>query len=424
MSEESAATPAIKRRHLMAAVIGNALEFYDFTVYTFFSIQIGHTFFPFKTPFLSLMASLITFGVGFITRPVGGIVLGSYGDRYGRKPAMLWSFGLMGFGVLALALTPSYASIGIAAPLIVLLARLVQGFALGGEVGPTTAFLMEAATPETRGVYTTLQYVSQGANTVFAAALGYALTFLFDAHGLETTGWRVAFLVGALILPVGLILRNQLPETHTAPPIGRPFVPVGEWARHGRTLVLAIFSLASATIAVYVLYFLPTYATHYLHAGTRISLLSGVVFGTFNLIFSAVGGFLSDRFGRKVVMLVPRIFLILVIWPCFAALIAHPDAPTLLTVTAIITAFSVTSAGANLVAVAELLPKEIRSGSLATVYAFAIATFGGTTQPVVAELLDATGNLFSPAWYVMGASAIGVLAMALMPETAPVKGKA
>ncbi|HEX2593782.1 MAG TPA: MFS transporter, partial [Rhizomicrobium sp.] len=420
VTDISAETPPIKRRHLVACVIGNALEFYDFTVYTFFAIQIGHTFFPFKTPFLSLMASLITFGVGFIGRPIGAVILGAYGDKHGRKPAMLWSFALMGFGVLALALTPSYAAIGAAAPVIVVLARLLQGFALGGEVGPTTAFLMEAAKPHNRGVFTTLQYVSQGANTIFAAGLGYALTFFFDAQGLQDFGWRIAFMVGALILPIGFILRAHLPETHKAPP-ERAFLPLAEWLSQGRTIVLGILSLAASTITIYVLYFLPTYVTHYLHADARIALLSGLVFGISNLVFSFVGGWSSDKIGRKPVMVIPRALQVLTVVPCFMWLIASPTAPVLLSITAIITMLGVLSAGANLVAVTELLPKHIRAGSLATVYAIAIATFGGTTQPIIAEMLDKSGDLLSPAYYLMGASIVGVIAMSLMPETAPVK---
>jgi MHS family citrate/tricarballylate:H+ symporter-like MFS transporter len=414
------AVPRVRTSHLAAAVIGNALEFYDFTVFTFFATQIGATFFPSKSSFFELMGALITFGVGFVGRPIGGVVLGAYGDRYGRKPAMLWSFGLMGFGVLALALTPSYAAIGIAAPVIVVLARLVQGFALGGEVGPTTAFLIEAATPETRGFYTTLQFVSQGANTLLGGLVGYGLTFFFDPPAMQTTGWRVAFLLGALILPIGCILRNNLPETHVQPE-HREFVPWREWAKHGRLVALGILSLASATICTYVLYFLPTYAARYLHANARAAFASGIVFGGCNLVCSSISGILSDRIGRKPLMLIPRVLLLFAAWPCFAAFIARPDPQTLLIITAVIAILGTLSAGANLVAITELLPKGIRSGSLATIYAVSISVFGGTTQPIIAALTDASGNLLAPAWYLMAATLVGVTAMALMPESAPVK---
>src|ERR1700761_3636335 len=155
----------LRRRDLAAAVAGNALEFYDFTAYAFFAIQIGDTFFPAKDEFTRLMLTLVTFGGSFFLRPLGGAVIGRYAARAGRKPAMLLSFGLMGLGVLGLALTPSYAQIGIAAPIIVVAFRLLQGFALGGEVGPTTAFLLEVAPPEKRGLYGSLQFVGQGIST-------------------------------------------------------------------------------------------------------------------------------------------------------------------------------------------------------------------------------------------------------------------
>src|SRR5580692_201174 len=157
-----AALPKILHRHVAAAVIGNALEFYDFSTYAFFAAQIGRTFFPSHSPFVSLLSSLIVFGVGFVGRPVGAVVIGRYGDRAGRKPAMMVSFGLMGVALLGLAATPSFRTIGIAAPIIVLCLRLLEGFALGGEVGPTTAFLLEAAPPQHRGFYASLQFASQG----------------------------------------------------------------------------------------------------------------------------------------------------------------------------------------------------------------------------------------------------------------------
>src|ERR1700744_1392437 len=186
------AEPALKKRHIAAAVIGNALEFYDFTTYGYFALQIGRTFFPAHDPFVSLMITLMTFGAGFIMRPIGAFVIGRYADRIGRKPAMIFSFALMGGGVLALALTPSYAQIGIAAPIIVVLIRLMQGFALGGDVGPTTAFLLEAAPVEKRGLYGSLQFASQGISTLLAGIAGVTLAHFLSPVQLDHFGWRIA----------------------------------------------------------------------------------------------------------------------------------------------------------------------------------------------------------------------------------------
>ena len=191
VSTSASAHPAITRRQITAAVIGNALEFYDFTTYALFAVQIGRTFFPSHTPFENLMLSLLTFAVGFIARPVGAIVIGAFGDRAGRRPAMVLSFTLMGIGILGVVLTPSYAMIGAAAPVLLLVFRLVQGFALGGEVGPTTAFLIEAAPLHRRGLIGAWQSGSQAIASLTGAIIGLALTYLLTAQQLEDFGWRI-----------------------------------------------------------------------------------------------------------------------------------------------------------------------------------------------------------------------------------------
>ena len=198
---------------LAAVVAGNALEFYDFLIFGFFAVQIGTVFFPIKDATGSLLLTLVTFGVGFLTRPLGGALIGPLGDRIGRKPAMLFSFGLMGVSIVCLALTPSYARIGFAAPMLAVLFRLLQGFALGGEVGPSTAFLMEAAPAEKRGLYVSLQFATQNAATCFAGIVGVLLANLLTPADLSAWGWRVAMLLGATVVPFALIIRRRLPET-------------------------------------------------------------------------------------------------------------------------------------------------------------------------------------------------------------------
>src|SRR6201994_1695440 len=200
-------------RAAFAATIGNMLEFYDFITYSFFAIQIGHTFFPAESEYGSLMLSLATFGAGFVTRPIGGVVLGIFSDRVGRRPAMLLSFAMMGGAILVLALTPSYAMIRLAAPVIVIIARMVQGFALGGEVGPTTAYLMEIARPERRALVVAWQPTSQEIAATSGALGGVILSKTLAPEALDVYGWRIAFLIGALCLPFGLWMRKSLPET-------------------------------------------------------------------------------------------------------------------------------------------------------------------------------------------------------------------
>src|SRR5579864_3899701 len=200
-------------RNIAAATVGNALEFYDFITYAFFAIQIGHSFFPNTSAYANLMLSLATFGAGFLTRPIGGIVIGSYADRVGRRPAMILSFTLMGAAIIAMALIPSYARIGIAAPILAVLARMVQGFSLGGEVGPTTAYLLESAPVHRRGFVVAWQAASQAIAATLAGLVGLILAATLSASALSDYGWRIAFLLGAITLPVGLWMRRGLPET-------------------------------------------------------------------------------------------------------------------------------------------------------------------------------------------------------------------
>jgi MHS family citrate/tricarballylate:H+ symporter-like MFS transporter len=415
-------SPAISRRHVVAAVAGNALEFYDFTAYTFFAIQIGQSFFPSKSAFVSLMLSLGTFGAGFLGRPIGGLVIGAYADRRGRKPAMVLSFLLMGAGILALALTPSYAAIGIAAPLIVIVARVVQGFALGGQVGPATAYLLEASAPETRGFYTTLQYASQGLAALVGGLVAVALASVLSTAHLASYGWRIAFLLGAVVLPFGFAMQRALPETLVTAVADS--APRESTRDHLRTAILGVTMLGSSTIAVYTMYYLPTFAQTELHMRASVASATGVVFGFCNLVFSLLSGWLSDRIGRKPVMIWPRVALTVAILPLFMWLVANPSGTVLLTLTAIVAALGTFSSAASLVVIAEMLPPSLRSGMLGTIYAVAIAFFGGSAQLVEAWLVKATGSAMAPAWYLTIATAIGLVAMFLVPETAPVKAKA
>ncbi|HEY5047246.1 MAG TPA: MFS transporter [Rhizomicrobium sp.] len=411
----------ILKRHIAACVIGNALEFYDFTTYSFFAVQIGHALFPGRDPFDNLMLSLAGFGAGFISRPLGGIVIGAYGDRAGRKPAMLLSFALMGFAILGLALVPSYARIGLAAPAAAVFFRLLQGFALGGDVGPTTAFLIEAAPPARRGFYASLQYASQGLAIAVGGLVGTVLASTLDTASLEGWGWRLAFLLGAAVLPFGLYVRRTLPETFATAggrraPAARPNLK-----QHARIIVLGFFMLASGTIAIYTLNNMTPYATTFLHMRVNISFAATLVLGIGSFLFSFPGGAVSDRLGRKPVMIWPRVALLLLTWPLFAMLALHRDAPWLLGATIVVTALNAFGSAAGFAALAEALPREMRSGALSVIYALAISLFGGTTQLIETWLIHATGNVLAPAWYLMGATLIGIAAMAMMRETAPAR---
>jgi MHS family citrate/tricarballylate:H+ symporter-like MFS transporter len=419
-AEASEAHPRITGPQVTAAVMGNALEFYDFTTYTIFAVSIGHAFFPSHSAFASLMASLGTFGAGFLTRPVGALVIGAVGDRIGRRPAMLISFGLMGLAIMGLASTPSFAQIGIAAPIIVVTLRLIQGFALGGEVGPATAFLIEAADPHKRGYIGSWQSASQSVSSLVGGAIGAAMAMMMAPALLETFGWRIAFWLGALVLPFGLILRRSLPETlHRPETHSTAHAPEGGWLDHAPIIVFGLASILCFTTSTYVRLYMTTYATTTLHIGAQAAFLASVVNGFCGVVFTLFGGWASDRWGRKPLMILPLAAYLLLIYPVFWLMVKNHDAATLLIGTGVISAFSSMSAGAALIVLAEGLRRELRATGMGAIYALAVAIFGGATQPLIAWMIHTTNQPLMPAYYLMATTVVGLIAMVLVRETAP-----
>ena len=406
-------------RQIAAVAAGNALSFYDFVCFSFFAVQIGACFFPSHDKMTSLLASLATFGAGFFTRPLGGYVIGRMADRIGRKPAMQLSFSLMGIGIVGLAATPSYQTIGVAAPVIFIFFRLLQGFALGGEVGPTTAYLVEAAPPLQRGFYAALSYATQDFGVLVAGVVGTALALYLEPQALIDWGWRVAFLIGAAIVPFGLIVRRSLPETLDEEVDDTP-ARIGPYLR---IALLGLMMLLTGTVCNYTIDYMTTYANTTLHMNTGVAFGATVVIGLFSVSFDLISGWCSDKWGRKPVMILPYAALILLVFPAFSAIAHFRTAFVLYAATALVSALQCLGGGPVLTTVTESMPRRIRAGAVAVIYATSIAAFGGTTQFMVTWILKETGNPLAPAWYMIGAIGIGLLAMVLMRETAPVKTK-
>ena len=321
-----AGSPAIPKRIVAATVAGNALEFYDFVTYAFFAVYIGRAFFPASTPLGSLLLSVAVFGVGFVSRPLGGVLIGAYADRAGRKPAMLLTIALITVGTLGMALTPSFASIGMAAPVIVVLCRLVQGLALGGEVGPSSAFLIESAPPSQRGLYASWQLASQGVATLVAGLLGMLMIGMLTPDELQAWGWRVPFAAGLLLVPVAFYLRRAMSETLHAP-ITHDAGSVGlkGLLRQKRIIMLAVLVIMGGTVSNYVGNYMTTYAITTLKFSPLIAMGATVMVGVATLVFALLGGWLCDRYGRKPVMLWPRAATALLAVPAFMLLINHPQ---------------------------------------------------------------------------------------------------
>jgi MFS family permease len=413
--------PPPSRATVFACVLGNALEFYDFTTYTFFAVAIGRTFFPTHDPVVSLLISVATFGVGFCTRPLGALVIGAFADHAGRKPAMMLTIALMAIGMLLLAATPPFAAIGYAAPAIVVFARLLQGFALGGEVGPATSYLIEVAPNDRRGRLASWQIASQGCALLAAGIVGFILAHSLSEAAMTQWGWRVALLLGLTIVPGGLYIRRRLPETvhlsETERRRGAAQVLGRLLSGHPWPLFLGLVAIMTSTISTYVGLYMTTYGETALHLKAPSAITAPLIGGITTIIFALAGGWLADRYGRKIVMLLPRILLILAIYPAFLFLIGHPSIVTLLVTTGLMSVLGSLSSAAVIVAIPEMLPARVRASGLSTAYAFAVTVFGGTTQFVLAWLIGVSGDPLAPAWYMIGSGILGVVAMALMPET-------
>ena len=416
--DRAASKTAISHKAVAAAVAGNALEFYDFVIYAYFAVYIGKTFFPVNGEFGSLLAAVATFGVGFFTRPLGGVLIGAFADKTGRKPAMILTVALITVGTLGLAATPSFANIGIAAPIIVVVCRLLQGLALGGEVGPATALLIEAAPRGRRGLYSSWQIASQGLAVAVGGIFGLMLSLLLSPQDLATWGWRVPFLVSLLLVPIAIYIRRSLPETHGQTKERSGVAIVGSVFReHRMILILGVLASASTAVASQVGNYMVTYAVQVLKLPAALSQGSVLMGGVMTFAFALVGGTLCDLLGRRAVNLLPRVALMVLIVPLFMWLSGAPGAVTLLTVTAVLASLTAMFGTAGLVQVPELLPIAVRSTGLSLVYAIGTSIFGGTTQFVVTWLLAITHDPMAPAWYVVVLSVVSILAMWMLPES-------
>jgi len=406
MPAEGSGTPRLTAAQIAAVASGNALEFYDFVTYSFFAVQIGRTLFPGDAS-QSLILSLATFGVGFVSRPLGGLIIGRMADRRGRKPAMILSFTLMGIGVTGLALTPSYHVAGVAASILAVLFRLIQGFGLGGEVGPNAAFLLEAAPPHRKSLYLSIHLATADAAVLVAGLVGFALSSLMSPPMLDAWGWRIAFLIGASIVPFGLALRRTLVET--LPAEATEPAPPGSLRPLLITAAAGMLILGAGTISNYTLDYLTTYAQDTLHMAVRAAFGATIVLGLVSAVCDLATGWLVDKHGAKRVLVGPWLALMLLAVPSFYVLNAERSSTALLGATGLLTLLHIFGSSAAILLFMQALPARVRAGALSLTYALAIAIFGGTTQLVEKLLIRWTANPVAPGWYMVTAVAAGLV---------------
>jgi MFS family permease len=418
--------PAISNRSIIAVIIGNWFEFYDFIVYTFFAVMIADAFFPGDDAFLRLLASLITFGVGFATRPIGAAVIGAYADRAGRKAALTLTLLLMAAGSAVVGLTPSYASIGIWAPIILVAGRLLQGFSCGGEVGPATAYLMEAAPAHRRAALTSWQAQSQQLASIVGAGIGVLLAFTLTHDQLYEWGWRVPFLLGILIAPLGLYIRRQLPETIEKHEMHESTSAV-LWellTNHWRAVLLGIFVICGGTVSTYVFNFMTTYAIKTLHICEKIATTLTFTGAVASIVGLWLGAWAADTFPRKPVLVVTRLIFVVSIYPAWQILAAvqgtgdcttiDQGAMTLIGLNMGLNFLFSTGIGGSYAFLTEAFPKPVRASGLAILYALGVMIFGGTTQPIILWLIEKFHDPMVPAWYQIAANLAAVIAIVLL----------
>jgi MHS family proline/betaine transporter-like MFS transporter len=402
---------ATQWRVIVAASIGNGLEWFDFAIYGFFAATIGKLFFPTESETASLLLSFATFGVAFMMRPIGAVVIGNYADRKGRKAALSLSITLMMIGTAIIALLPTYQTIGLAAPILITLARLLQGLSAGGEFGSATALLAEQD-PLRRGFYASWQVASQGLMIVLAAAFGIALSGVFAADAFGEHGWRIPFIFGLSLGPAAYYIRRKIDESPEFRPnqtLKSPLrtVVTDQTAR----LVFGVGTVILATVASYLVLFMPTYAIRQLGVPASAAFTAICLVGVIQLCLAPVFGAWSDRIGRFPIMAAAAGAFLVCIYPLFAWLAAAPSVERLIVVQ-VVSGLLVTAYFAPLPALlSELFPAGTRTSGLSLSYNFAVTVFGGFAPFIITWLIATTGSKLAPSYYAGAAAALSLVAL-------------
>ena len=406
---------------VVAAILGNALEFYDFTVYAAFAAMIGRAFFPASNPNVSLLLSVATFGIGFVARPLGGVLIGAYADRFGRKPAMTLTIWLMALGSGMIGLLPSYAAIGIVAPVLLVAARLVQGFSAGGEMGPATTYLLESAPPGRQCFFGSWQLASQNMGSILSGLIGVILAVSMSDQVANEWGWRVPFLLGILIAPVGFYIRRNLDETLDSDEAHGSMSAVlsDVLKRHWTKVALCLLVISGATITQYFFIYTTTYALTTLGYSQTAAMTANLTVGFVGMCAAVAGGVLADRFGLKVVAVLPRLVVTLLLYPALSLVVSSGSPAVFILVVACLMVPHAMASAAGIILIPKVFPAAVRTSGLSIAYALGVTIFGGTAQVVFTWIIGATGDKLSWVWYIIAmgtVSLLGTLAISIPSE--------
>ena len=399
---------------ILRVTSGNCLDQFDFFLFGFYATYIAHTFFPASSEFASLMMTFAVFGAGFLMRPIGAIVLGAYIDKVGRRKGLIVTLSIMATGTFLIVLIPSYQTIGLWAPLLVLIGRLLQGFSAGAELGGVSVYLAEIATPGRKGFYTSWQSGSQQVAIMVAAAMGFALNAVLEQSAISDWGWRIPFVFGCLIVPFIFILRRKLEETqeftarrhHLA--MRQVFATLlANW----QVVIAGMMMVAMTTTAFYLItVYAPTFGKKVLMLSASDSLLVTLLVAISNFFWLPVGGALSDRFGRRPVLIAMTLLALATAWPALTLLANAPSFLMMLSVLLWLSFIYGMYNGAMIPALTEIMPAEVRVAGFSLAYSLATAVFGGFTPVISTALIEYTGDKASPGYWMSFAAICGLLA--------------
>ncbi|HZK91662.1 MAG TPA: MFS transporter [Stellaceae bacterium] len=416
MAIDTALTGALPARQslsrvIVAATIGNVLEWFDFLVYGYFAVTIAEVFFPVGNPTVSLLITFGTFGLSYLARPLGAVIVGTYTDRHGRKAGLTLSIGLMMVGTALMVVTPGYATIGLAAPLIIMLARLFQGFSVGGEFGSAVAFLVEHGSRR-KGYAASWQWASTGIVSVIVALFGIVLTTSLTHGELVGWGWRIPYVFGLLIGPAGLYIRSKVVETAefaAAKPHG---MPIRELLRRQPVqVILALGASIVSNASYYLLLYIPTYAVKTLHLQPSTGFIATLVGGVALAACSLIAGHMSDKTDRSRIMLWTAGLFLVTAYPAFWLMVAYPSVATAVIAVGWLNLVKGGYSGVLPSLMAERFPVETRAVGVAFSYSISVTIFGGFAPFFATWLIAKTGDPLSPSFYLMFTALLSIAAL-------------